>query len=273
MISLSLTSTLSARPLALATAVGLVLCAAPASAQLAPAAPAQPAQAKPAAAPVAQKPKPAPAPKAAQKPAAQPQEGAAEKAAASQPEVTAPAVPEGQKAWAKVCNTDEKTNKQACFTQQSLRNEAGQPLALIRVEEIVGENKRGLMVMVPLAVSPLLEPGVTLTIDKNKPVPGKYLTCNQAGCIAFLALSDALLGQMKKGEKAVLAAKNIQRKDLSIPFTLAQFKETYEAPGIDAKQLAAEQQKLQEGLQKRAEEARKKLLEQQATQPVSQPAK
>jgi hypothetical protein len=52
---------------------------------------------------------------------------------------------------------------------------------------------------------------------------------------------------------------------LTLPLPLAEFAKAYDGPPTDPKEFEKTQQKLQEELQKRAEEARKKL---EATQPA-----
>jgi invasion protein IalB len=267
MVSPALTT--MARSIALATAAALTAGVAlaqqaPAPAATAPA-PAAKAAPKPAAArkPAHPKPQAATAEKAAEKPADKQDEAAA-------PDIPAPAVAEGQVAWTKICNKDDKTNQEICATQQELRAESNQPLAFARIQEMTGQPKKFLIIAVPSGV--YLPAGLKVQVDKNKQVNGQYMTCQGPLCIARVDADATLLAQMKKGEKLVVTALSPQNKAFSVPFTLAQFKDVYEGKGLDAKQLEAEQAKLQDELKKRADEARKKLLEQQ-TIPVSQPAK
>ena len=258
------------RSIALATAATLTAGVALAQQTPAPlpAAPAAKAAPKPAAArkPAQPKPHAASAEKAGEKPA----DKTDKQDEVATPDIPAPAVAEGQEAWTKICNKDDKTNQEICATQQELRAESNQPLAFARIQEMTGQPKKFLIVAVPSGA--YLPAGLKVQVDKNKQVNGQYMTCQGPLCIARVEADANLIAQMKKGEKLVATALNTQNKAFSIPFTLAQFKDVYEGKGLDAKQLEAEQARLQDELKKRADEARKKLLE-QPTVPVSQPAK
>jgi hypothetical protein len=87
-------------------------------------------------------------------------------------------------------------------------------------------------------------------------------------------VTPELLANMKKGQNLVVQAINSNGAALTLPLPLQEsgssFAKAYDGPPTDPKEFEKTQQKLQEELQKRAEEARKKL-EQQG--PASAPSR
>jgi hypothetical protein len=82
---------------------------------------------------------------------------------------------------------------------------------------------------------------------------------------------------LKKGQNLVVQAINTNGA-ITLPLPLAEFAKAYDGPPTDPKQFEETQKKLQEELQKRAEEARKKLEANQpapagGTAPANPPAK
>jgi hypothetical protein len=63
-----------------------------------------------------------------------------------------------------------------------------------------------------------------------------------------------------------MVAQNAQGKEVNIDVSLAGFAKVFDGPGIDPQQAEAQQKELNDALQKRAEEARQKLIEQQKAQ-------
>ena len=71
--------------------------------------------------------------------------------------------------------------------------------------------------------------------------------------------SDELIGAMKKGQTMHVQGINDTGQPISIPLPLADFAKAFDGPPTDPKTVAEQQKQLQDELQKRAEEARKKL--------------
>ena len=80
-------------------------------------------------------------------------------------------------------------------------------------------------------------------------------------------VTDDMIAKMKKGQTITLQAVNMQGTPISLPLPLNDFAKAYDGPPTDAKVVEEQQRKLQEELQKRAEEARKKLEAQQPAPP------
>ena len=243
-----------------ATALTATLLAAGAQAQTPAPAPGAPkAKAAPKAAPKA--PPAAPAPTAQQ--AAPPPPAAGAPPAGGQPQqdqqvqlIYAP--------WTKFClKGQDAAAKQVCFTGKDGRIESGQPVIAAVIIEPEGEPKKILRVTLPLGMQ--LVHGTRVIVDNNPPAQSPYVICFANGCMSDYEVTLELLANMKKGQNLVVQAINSNGAPLTLPLPLAEFAKAYDGPPTDPKVFEETQKKLQEELQKRADEARKKL---EATQPA-----
>src|ERR1700744_5506793 len=206
---------------------------------------------------------PAPAPGA---PAAPAKSKAAPKAAPKAPAPAAPpAVPPADQQvqliyapWTKFCLKGQDANaKQVCFTGKDGRIESGQPVVAAVVIEPEGEPKKILRVTLPLGM--LLVHGTRIIVDNNPPAQSPYVICFQNGCMSDYEVSPELLASMKKGQNLVVQAISSNGQPVTLALPLSDFAKAYDGPPTDPKQFEENQKKLQEELQKRAEDARKKL--------------
>jgi invasion protein IalB len=227
---------------------------------------------------LAQQPAPAPAQQrpaapAPQRPAAQPQRPAAQPAqpqrpaAQQQPQAPAPA-PQQQaqgetpqlvySPWAKFCNKGPDANaKQVCFTGRDARTESGVPVVAAALIEPDGEPKKIFRVTLP---SPLqLQYGTRVIIDQNQPLQSPFFTCFANGCMADYEGTADLIGKLKKGQNLQIQAINLGGQQVSFPVPLQEFAKANEGPPTDPKVFEEQQKKLQEDLQKKADELRKKM--------------
>jgi invasion protein IalB len=208
---------------------------------------------------------PAPAaPKAAPKPAP--------KAA---PPAQAPAAPQAQapaqggeqpqlifSPWTKFCLKGQEANaKQVCFTGKDGRVESGMPVVAAVLIEPENDPKKVLRVTLPLGMS--LQQGTRVIVDQGQPMTGPYVICFQNGCMADYEASAELIGKLKKGQGLVIQGINGGGQPISLVVPLGDFAKAYDGPPTDPKKFEEQQKQLQEELQKRAEEARKKLEAQQ----------
>jgi invasion protein IalB len=215
---------------------------------------------KPAGKPTAPKQPPA-AQQQPQQPPAQPQQAGA----ADQPQLM-------YSPWMKVCGKGPDTNnKQVCVITKDGRLENGMPVAVVQLFEPEGEQKV-LRVTVPLGMQ--LQQGTRMVIDQEQPQQQPYRICFPIGCMSDYPVTDEMIGKMKKGQNIVIQAINMQGTPISLPLPLGDFAKAYEGPATDPKVFEEQQRNLQEELQKKAEEARKKLEGQQpsAQAPAAAPA-
>jgi invasion protein IalB len=221
-------------------------------------------------------------------PAAKPAAPAAKKPTPAKPAAPAPAAPapEAQQApaqgqaeqqqvqliyspWTKFClkgQNNEPNAKQVCFTGKDARIESGMPVVAAVLIEPEGEPKKLLRVTLPLGMQ--LVHGTRVIVDQNQPMTAPYVICFTNGCMADYDASGDLIGKMKKGQGLVIQAINSTGQPISLVLPLADFGKAYDGPPTDPKVFEEQQKKLQDELQRRADEARKKLESQQG-QPQS----
>lgn len=169
--------------------------------------------------------------------------------------------------WIKVCNTNPETKAEVCVVTQELRAETGQPIAVVTIQLGQEPGKYGVGVVVPIGF--VLPPGIALAVDGAKQGTAQYTICipptnNQPSvCLAQAAVNDDFVNALKKGNKLALVVVNPQNRPIPIELSLAGFSKTFDGPGIDRAAAEAQRRQLSDALQKSAEEARKKLIEQQ----------
>jgi invasion protein IalB len=160
--------------------------------------------------------------------------------------------------WTKFCLKGQDANaKQVCFTGKDGRIESGQPVIAAVIIEPEGEPKKILRVTLPLGMQ--LIHGTRVIVDSNAPMQSPYVICFANGCMSDYEVTPELLANMKKGQNLVVQAINSNGAPLTLPLPLGEFAKAYDGPPTDPKVFEETQKKLQEELQKRADEARKKL--------------
>lgn len=160
--------------------------------------------------------------------------------------------------WTKFCLKGQEANqKQVCFTGKDGRIESGMPVVAAVVIEPEGEPKKILRVTLPLGM--MLAHGTRVIIDTATPAQAPYVVCFANGCMADYELTADMLANMKKGQTLHVQAINANSTALTLPLPLSDFAKAYDGPPTDPKVFEEQQKKLQEELQKRAAEARKKL--------------
>jgi len=216
------------------------------------------------------KPPAKPAPKAPAKPPAP--------APAPQAQPTPPGAPQQQQEaapqlmyspWMKVCGQGQDTgNKKVCVITKDGRLENGMPVAIVQLFEPEGQAKV-LRVTVPLGMQ--LQHGTRVIIDQGAPVNEPYKICFPIGCMSDYPITDEMIATMKKGKMLTVQAINMQGTPISLPLPLGDFAKAYDGPATDPKAFEEQQRKLQEELQKKADDARKKLEQQAAPAPGAPP--
>ena len=227
----------------------------------------QPAPAAPAPAAPAAKPKPAPKKPAAAQPAPAPAPAAQQAPAPGQAQ-------QGQgdqvqliySPWTKFCLKGQEADaKQVCFTGKDARIESGMPVVAAVLIEPENEPKKILRVTLPLGMQ--LIHGTRVIVDQNQPMTAPYVICFTNGCMADYDATADLVAKMKTGQGLVVQAINSTGQPISLVLPLGDFGKAYDGPPTDPKVFEEQQKKLQEELQRRADEARKKLDSQQGGAP------
>lgn len=217
---------------------------------------------------------PRPTPPAQQQQKAQPQP----KAPQQQPAQQMPGAPGGEQQqaageqppivyspWTKFCGKDPNPQaKEVCLTVKEARLETGQFLAGAALIEQAGEEKKLFRITLPLGMQ--LPQGTRLLLDKEEPMQGRYIVCLPNGCMADFDVSKDFVAKLKKGQQIVLQGINLPGQAASYMLPLADFAKANDGPATDPKKFEEDQKKLQDELQKKAEEARQRL---QATPPAA----
>lgn len=165
--------------------------------------------------------------------------------------------------WTKFCLKGQEANaKQVCFTGKDGRLESGMPVVAAVLIEPEGEPRKILRVTLPLGMS--IQPGTRVIIDQGQPMTGPYVICFNNGCMADYEASNELINNLKKGKGLHVQAINGGGQAISLMLPLTDFAKAYDGPPTDPKVFEEQQKKLQDELQRRADEARKKLEQQQA---------
>src|SRR5262249_27922311 len=214
-------------------------------------------------------PQPPPAPKAQPKatPKAAPKAAPAPAPAEQPPQAQAGEQPQLIfSPWTKFCLKGQETGaKQVCFTGKDGRGESGQPVVAAVLIEPENDPKKILRVTLPLGMS--IQPGTRVIVDQGQPMTGPYVICFNNGCMADYEASGELIGKLKKGQGLVVQGINGQGQAISLVLPLGDFAKAYDGPPTDPKVFEEQQKKLQEELQRRADEARKRLENQQGAVP------
>ena len=165
--------------------------------------------------------------------------------------------------WVKLCNKDaDPKAKRICVTVKDGRVESGLLVVSVAIIEMDGEQKKLLRMSLPYGVA--LQHGTRLIVDQGQPATSPFVTClppvvPPGGCIADYEASADLIERMKKAQILTVQAIHMNGQAMSPQLDLKDFAKAYDGPPTDPKVFEEQQKKLQDELQKRAEEARKKL--------------
>jgi|SRR5579871_2961955 len=184
--------------------------------------------------------------------------------------------------WTKFCGPPpnggqpaQPNQKLMCFTGKDARTEQGVPVIAAALVELEGEPQKTFRITLPFGLS--VSTGTRLIVDQNPPLQMPFMTCAplspNMGCIAQYDATPDLVTKLKKGQMLTIQAVNLQNQIVSFPLALADFQKANEGPATDPKVYEEQQKKMQEDLQKKADELRKKLEQQQGAPSAAAPAK
>lgn len=215
--------------------------------------------------------------------------GEAKKEAAPAPAAAA-APAEKQSAWVKLCETARLTKKDAegkdvpddkkiCLTHhERLDGNTGMVLVSAAIREVEGQDKKSLMVMVPLGMA--IPPGVRAAVytadqwakaAKNekideaalKPINLKYSLCHPAGCTAEIEAEAAFIDQMKAGGGIMILALNAAAQPIGFPVPLDGFTAAFDGPPIDNEKYSKARGELMGQIRQRQAQMVEKMKEEQ----------
>jgi invasion protein IalB len=205
-------------------------------------------------------------PATAAKPAAPAKPAAAAPAAKPANAAAAPAGDaKDQSAWVKLCEkapniTDPKKELNVCLTHhERLDGNTGMVLVSAAIREVEGQDKKALMVMVPLGMA--LPPGVQVKVDEGEPVKLQFTLCHAAGCTAEGEATQPVIDQMNKGKQVVVAAINLAGKAIGFPVPLNGFDKAFAGKPVDNEKYKEARKRLMVAIRERQIELAKKAKE------------
>lgn len=213
----------------------------------------------------------------------------------------APAAAESQSAWVKLCEVaklnkpqakpDDKPEveeKKICLTHhERLDGNTGMVLVSAAIREVEGQDKKSLMIMVPLGMA--IPPGVRAAVyttdqwakaSKNeqideaslKPVNLKYSLCHPAGCTAETEATKDILDQMAAGGGVMVLAMNASAQPIGFPVPLDGFNEATSGAPVDNKKYAEARSSLMKQIRERQQQlAEKWKAEEMKNLPMNAP--
>jgi invasion protein IalB len=182
----------------------------------------------------------------------------------AQPQTPAPVIVELKAApfqpeWTKVCGPDQNAKDQTCYTTRDFVTDKGQRIVAVALYDVKGKGAQKTMrIMMPLGF--LVPPGIRIMVDKSQPTSGRYATCVPHGCFAEAAVKDDFVAALKKSSTLSVSAQNQAGKEVTFAVPTAGFGKAFDGPPIDPQVLADQQKKIQEELQKQAEEVRARQM-------------
>lgn len=172
-----------------------------------------------------------------------------------------------QKEWTKVCGKDQAANKEVCYTTRDFSAEPGKPPVLaLAVYDIKGDDTKIVRMLMPIGL--MLRPGFRFAVDGGQPTEGAYEICFPNGCFAEAKVKTATIDTMKRGTSLTVSVRNQANQQVDFAVPLEGFGKAFDGPAIDPEVLKKQQEQLQAGLQKQAEEERKRLESQQKGAPA-----
>jgi invasion protein IalB len=129
--------------------------------------------------------------------------------------------------WVTRCETPPGAAHEQCAIVLSVVDQERPNLILVVIVLNTADRKARLMrIIAPLGV--LIPPGVSLRIDNADAGRLSFLQCLPNGCIAQVAMDEALLDKLKNGKTATLGVFQTPEQGVGVQAPLAGFKEAYE---------------------------------------------
>jgi invasion protein IalB len=217
---------------------------------------------------------PAPArPAQGQQRPAQPAQPAAPAAQAQQqagPTVVQVKPEPSQTEWTKVCGKDPGNQREICYTTRDFVSDQGQPVMAVAVYDVKGDPNRIVRFLLPIGL--LLQPGMRFGVDQAQPIAGRFQICFPNGCFAEATVNEAQLNAFKRGTTVNVSVQNQAAREVTFQVPLAGFAKGFDGAPVDPAELQRQQERLQEEIQKREEELRRRLSGEAVPAPAPAPA-
>ena len=174
-----------------------------------------------------------------------------------------------QTEWTKVCGKDPGNQREICYTTRDFVSDQGQPVMAVAVYDVKGDPNRIVRFLLPIGL--LLQPGMRFGVDQAQPIAGRFQICFPNGCFAEATVNDAQLNAFKRGTTVNVSVQNQAAREVTFQVPLAGFAKGFDGAPVDPAELQKQQERLQEEIQKREEELRRRLSGEAAPAPVPAP--
>jgi invasion protein IalB len=157
--------------------------------------------------------------------------------------------------WTKICNGEPESDGPVCYTTRDFVSTEGQPLIAVGLYDIKGQKDYKLVrILLPLGL--LMPQGIRIAVDQDDPIPGKFSICLPNGCFAEVVVDPKAINSLTSGKVLTVGVQNQIGREVAFVMPVTGLGKVLEGDPIDPQALAEQQRKLNEELQKRAEEAR-----------------
>jgi invasion protein IalB len=147
--------------------------------------------------------------------------------------------------WVKVCAGPN------CVTSYETVGEDGAPLASIQLQNVETEQRRRLVIGVPLGV--WIDDGIQVRIGTSAPVTVPFGTCLVNGCFGSMPVSAAQLAAMRRAETLSLVVRNPDMTGVNVVVPLQPLGSTLDGAAISPEQLQQLQQAFIAEVRRRAQ--------------------
>jgi invasion protein IalB len=145
---------------------------------------------------------------------------------AAQPALAQGAVKSTHGDWQLLCDTPPGAQAERCFLRQNVAAEDRPNVALtVIVLKMADTKATHLRVLAPLGV--LLPFGLGLKVDNADVGRVGFARCMPSGCLADVAMDDALLGKFMTGQNALFVIADTAEEGIGVPVSLNGFKEGF----------------------------------------------
>jgi invasion protein IalB len=170
--------------------------------------------------------------------------------------------------WRKMCGRDGPPGAlgapEICLVLAEARLETGQFAAGAVLVEPQDDKSKILRVTFPTGVR--LPPGTRVIIDHDPPTQEPYVVClPRSGCMSDYEVDPATISKLEKAKTLTIQAINREGQTTIVEFPLEGFAKARKGPAVDPQVLAAQKRKLEEELQRHAQQ------EQKQTDPFAAP--
>ncbi len=174
-----------------------------------------------------------------------------------------------QTEWTKVCGRDPGNNREICYTTRDFVSDQGQAVLAVAVYDVRGDANRIVRFLLPIGL--LLQPGSRFAVDQAQPISARFQICFPNGCFAETTVNEAQFNQLRRGNTLNISVQNQAAREVTFQVPMAGFARAFDGPAIDPADLERRQRELQQQMQQREDELRRRLQGDQRPRPALRP--